>query len=162
MISTLIPKKENKLTKKKTEEEIVKQEEETKEKENKAKQDLLHHWSKILVKEPPKSRTCHTSFIHDSYLYIIGGIDYYFSKEKSKIYYLHSAHSQIRKSSGQEIKVDTLDRKLYPMHLPLFFGPKVCGSEDARKVKNINQKINNIILKKILFLSEKKNNEILN
>ena len=63
------------VNKKKTEEEKGKQEEEAKEKEHKTKQDLLHHWSEILVKEPPKSRTCHTSFIHDSYLYIIGDID---------------------------------------------------------------------------------------
>ena len=69
--------KEKQVSKKKTEEEIKKQEEEAKEKENeeKTKQDLLNHWSKVLVKEPPKRRTCHTSFIHDSYLYVIGGID---------------------------------------------------------------------------------------
>ena len=86
--------KEKHVNKKKSEEEIRKQkEEEAKEKENKTKQDLLNH-SEILVKELPKSPTYHTSYIHDSYIYIIGGIDYYFSKEKSKIYYLPSTHRQ--------------------------------------------------------------------
>jgi hypothetical protein len=68
---------EKETNKKKTEEEIKKREEEAKQKEeeDKLKQDLLNHWSKLLLKEPPKRRTCHTSFIHDSYFYVIGGID---------------------------------------------------------------------------------------
>ena len=56
-------------TKKTEEEQKKKEEEET------LKQNVLNHWSKILVKEAPKRRTCHTSFIYESYLYIIGGID---------------------------------------------------------------------------------------
>ena len=56
---------------------IKKQEEEAKEKEEEEqlKQSVLNHWSKLLLKEPPKRRTCHTSFIHDSYFYVVGGID---------------------------------------------------------------------------------------
>ena len=68
---------EKETNKKKSEEEIRRQEEEAKlkEEEEKLKQDLLNHWSKLLLKEPPKRRTCHTSFIHDSYFYVVGGID---------------------------------------------------------------------------------------
>ena len=51
-----------------------KEKEEVKEEEEQ-KQNVLNHWSKLLVKEPPKRRTCHTSFIYDSFLYVIGGID---------------------------------------------------------------------------------------
>ena len=69
--------KEKEITKKKSEEELKKQEEEAKEKEEEEqlKQSVLNHWSKLLLKEPPKRRTCHTSFIHDSYFYVVGGID---------------------------------------------------------------------------------------
>ena len=65
--------KERQANKKKSEGES--KEEEKKQKEEDNKQNLLNHWSKILVKEPPKRRTCHTSFIHDSNFYVIGGID---------------------------------------------------------------------------------------
>ena len=50
-------------------------EEQEKDEDETQKQNVLDHWAKLLVKEPPKRRTCHTSFIHDSYLYVIGGID---------------------------------------------------------------------------------------
>ena len=43
--------------------------------EEKIKENLLTHWSKLLLKEPPKRRSNHTSFIHDDYFYVIGGID---------------------------------------------------------------------------------------
>ena len=61
----------------KSDEEIRQEEEETKKKEeeNAIKEKLLTHWSKILLKEPPKRRSSHTSFIHDGYFYVIGGID---------------------------------------------------------------------------------------
>jgi len=54
-----------------------KSEEELKNKENEeqAKQNLLNHWSKLLLKDPPKRRTCHTSFMYDGAFYVIGGID---------------------------------------------------------------------------------------
>ena len=61
----------------KSDEEIRQEEEELKKKEeeNTIKEKLLSHWSKILLKEPPKRRSSHTSFIHDGYFYVIGGID---------------------------------------------------------------------------------------
>ena len=73
-------------------------------------------------------RNIQNYFIHSKKVKIVNSLDdfdtdtekadYYSSKEKSEIYYLLSTHRQIRKSSVQEIKVDTLDIKLYPMHLP--------------------------------------------
>ena len=61
----------------KSEEEIKQEEEEAKkrEEEESIKEKLLAHWSKLLLKEPPKRRSNHTSFIHGDYFYVIGGID---------------------------------------------------------------------------------------
>ena len=61
----------------KSEEELKQESEESKKKdeEEKIKENLLTHWSKLLLKEPPKRRSNHTSFIHDDYFYVIGGID---------------------------------------------------------------------------------------
>ena len=61
----------------KSDEEIKQEEEEAKKKEEEEsiKEKLLTHWSKILLKEPPKRRSNHTSFIHDNFFYVIGGID---------------------------------------------------------------------------------------
>ena len=48
--------------KKKSEEELKKQEDDSG--YEKQKENVLSHWTKILAKEPPKRRTCHTSFIY--------------------------------------------------------------------------------------------------
>ena len=66
--------RENDLMKKKSEEDSKKQEEELNKKDEE-KQKLLDHWAKLLLKEPPRRRTCHTSFIYNSVFYVIGGID---------------------------------------------------------------------------------------
>ena len=66
--------KENDLTKKKSEEDSKKEEEELNKKDEE-KQALLDHWAKLLLKEPPRRRTCHTSFMYNSIFYVIGGID---------------------------------------------------------------------------------------
>jgi hypothetical protein len=83
-------------------EDLDKDEKEKKENENKLKQQVLDHWSKLLVKEPPKRRTCHTSFIHDSYLYVIGGIDIT-EKKQDDIYKVN-----IKEPNSSWIKIDTL------------------------------------------------------
>ena len=67
--------KERQANKKKSEGESKEEEAKKQQEEEDNKQTVLNHWSKILVKEPPKRRTCHTSFIHDSNFYVIGGID---------------------------------------------------------------------------------------
>ena len=77
-------------------------EKEEKENENKLKQKVIDHWSKLLVKEPPKRRTCHTSFIHDSFLYVIGGIDIT-EKKQDDIYKVN-----IKEPNSSWIKIDTL------------------------------------------------------
>ena len=61
----------------KSDEEIKQEEEEAKKKEEEEaiKEKLLTHWSKLLLKEPPKRRSNHTSFIHGDYFYVVGGID---------------------------------------------------------------------------------------
>ena len=87
-------------------EDLDKNEKEKKENENKLKQQVLDHWSKLLVKEPPKRRTCHTSFIHDSYLYVIGGIDIT-EKKQDDIYKVN-----IKEPNSSWIKIDTLGEKL--------------------------------------------------
>jgi hypothetical protein len=86
-------------------EDLDKNEKEKKENENKLKQQVLNHWSKLLVKEPPKRRTCHTSFIHDSYLYVIGGIDIT-EKKQDDIYKVN-----IKEPNSSWIKIDTLGEK---------------------------------------------------
>ena len=86
-------------------EDLDKDEKEKKENENKLKQQVLDHWSKLLVKEPPKRRTCHTSFIHDSYLYVIGGIDIT-EKKQDDIYKVN-----IKEPNSSWIKIDTLGEK---------------------------------------------------
>ena len=58
------------LLEKKSDEELK-----AKENEEQTKQKVLEHWSKLLLKEPPRRRTCHTSFIYDGYFYVVGGID---------------------------------------------------------------------------------------
>ena len=65
---------EDELNKKKSEEDTKKQEEDLNRKDEE-KQALLDHWAKLLLKEPPRRRTCHTSFIYNSVFYVIGGID---------------------------------------------------------------------------------------
>ena len=65
---------EDDLNKKKSEEDLKKQEEDLNRKDEE-KQALLDHWAKLLLKEPPRRRTCHTSFIYNSVFYVIGGID---------------------------------------------------------------------------------------
>ena len=52
-----------------------KEQQEKKKSEEDIKEKLLTHWSKLLLKEPPKRRSNHTSFIHDNFFYVIGGID---------------------------------------------------------------------------------------
>ena len=52
-----------------------KEQQEKKKAEEDIKEKLLTHWSKLLLKEPPKRRSNHTSFIHDNYFYVVGGID---------------------------------------------------------------------------------------
>jgi hypothetical protein len=97
-----------KKAKKKTEEEIKKQEEEAqeKEKEEEIKQSVLSHWSKLLVKEPPKRRTCHVSFIHDSFFYVIGGIDITEQKQDD-IYKIN-----LNEPKATWTKLDTLGEKI--------------------------------------------------
>ena len=100
--------KEKEMTKKKSEEELKKQEEEKQEKENeeKLKQDLLNHWSKLLLKEPPKRRTCHTSFIHDSFFYVVGGIDITEQKQDD-IYKVN-----LQEPNATWTKIDVLGEKM--------------------------------------------------
>ena len=86
-------------------EDLDKNEKEKKENEDNLKQQVLNHWSKLLVKEPPKRRTCHTSFIHDSYLYVIGGIDIT-EKKQDDIYKVN-----IKEPNSSWIKIDTLGEK---------------------------------------------------
>ena len=80
-------------------------EKEKKENEDNLKQQVLDHWSKLLVKEPPKRRTCHTSFIHDSYLYVVGGIDIT-ERKQDDIYKVN-----IKEPNSSWIKIDTLGEK---------------------------------------------------
>lgn len=82
-----------------------KEKEEVKEEEEQ-KQNVLNHWSKLLVKEPPKRRTCHTSFIYDSYLYVIGGIDIT-EKKQDDIYKVN-----IKEPNSSWEKIDNLGEKL--------------------------------------------------
>jgi hypothetical protein len=86
-------------------EDLDKNEKEKKENEDNLKQQVLNHWSKLLVKEPPKRRTCHTSFIHDSYLYVIGGIDIT-ERKQDDIYKVN-----IKEPNSSWIKIDTLGEK---------------------------------------------------
>ena len=86
-------------------EDLDRNEKEKKENENKLKQQVLDHWSKLLVKEPPKRRTCHTSFIHDSYLYVVGGIDIT-ERKQDDIYKVN-----IKEPNSSWIKIDTLGEK---------------------------------------------------
>ena len=87
-------------------EDLDKNEKEKKENEDNLKQQVLDHWSKLLVKEPPKRRTCHTSFIHDSYLYVVGGIDIT-ERKQDDIYKVN-----IKEPNSSWIKIDTLGEKL--------------------------------------------------
>ena len=64
-----------KLEKSEEEKEQEKKEAEKRKEEEDIKENLLSHWSKLLLKEPPKRRSNHTSFIHGDYLYVVGGID---------------------------------------------------------------------------------------
>ena len=82
-----------------------KEKEELKEEEEQ-KQNVLNHWSKLLVKEPPKRRTCHTSFIYDSYLYVIGGIDIT-EKKQDDIYKV-----SIKEPNAKWEKIDNLGENL--------------------------------------------------
>ena len=86
-------------------EDLDKNEKEKKENEDNLKQQVLDHWSKLLVKEPPKRRTCHTSFIHDSYLYVVGGIDIT-ERKQDDIYKVN-----IKEPNSSWIKIDTLGEK---------------------------------------------------
>ena len=86
-------------------EDLDKNEKEKKENEDNLKQQVLGHWSKLLVKEPPKRRTCHTSFIHDSYLYVVGGIDIT-ERKQDDIYKVN-----IKEPNSSWIKIDTLGEK---------------------------------------------------
>ena len=133
--------KEKQVGKKKTEEEIKKQEEAAKEKENeeKTKQDLLNHWSKILVKEPPKRRTCHTSFIHDSYLYVIGGIDITEQKQDD----IYKVNLQEKNTSWKKIEPlgDRLGRIAYHAGAELNGYYYIVGGQD----ENLNT-LNSIII----------------
>ena len=86
-------------------EDLDKNEKEKKENEDNLKQQVLNHWSKLLVKEPPKRRTCHTSFIHDSYLYVVGGIDIT-ERKQDDIYKVN-----IKEPNSSWIKIDTLGEK---------------------------------------------------
>ena len=86
-------------------EDLDKNEKEKKENEDNLKQQVLNHWSKHLVKEPPKRRTCHTSFIHDSYLYVVGGIDIT-ERKQDDIYKVN-----IKEPNSSWIKIDTLGEK---------------------------------------------------
>ena len=63
------------LEKSEEEKEQEKKEAEKRKEEEDIKENLLSHWSKLLLKEPPKRRSNHTSFIHGDYLYVVGGID---------------------------------------------------------------------------------------
>ena len=82
-----------------------KEKEEVKEEEEQ-KQNVLNHWSKLLVKEPPKRRTCHTSFIYDSFLYVIGGIDIT-EKKQDDIYKV-----SIKEPNAKWEKIDNLGENL--------------------------------------------------
>ena len=129
--------KEKLVSKKKSEEEIRKQEEDAKEKESeeKTKQELLNHWSKILVKEPPKRRTCHTSFIHDSYFYVIGGID--ITEQKQDDIYklnLNDANSGWKKVEPQG---DSLGRIAYHAGAELNGNYYIIGGQDEN-LKTLN------------------------
>ena len=92
----------------KSDEEIKQEEEEAKKKEeeNEIKEKLLSHWSKLLLKEPPKRRSSHTSFIHDGFFYVIGGIDITEHKQDD-IYKVN-----IKEPNATWIKVDTLGDSL--------------------------------------------------
>ena len=82
-----------------------KEKEEVKEEEEQ-KQNVLNHWSKLLLKEPPKRRTCHTSFIYDSYFYVIGGIDIT-EKKQDDIYKVN-----IKEPNSKWEKIDNLGEEL--------------------------------------------------
>ena len=92
----------------KSDEEIKLEEEEAKKKEeeNNIKERLLAHWSKLLLKEPPKRRSSHTSFIHDGYFYVIGGIDITEHKQDD-IYKVN-----LQEPNATWTKVDTLGDSL--------------------------------------------------
>ena len=94
-----IEKSEEEKNQEKEEAEKRKTEEEIKEK-------LLSHWSKLLLKEPPKRRSNHTSFIHGDYFYVIGGIDITEHKQDD-IYKVN-----IREPNSTWVKVDLMGDKL--------------------------------------------------
>lgn len=100
--------KEKEINKKKSEEELKRQEEEAKEKEEEEnlKQQILNHWSKLLLKEPPKRRTCHTSFLSGSTFYVVGGID--ITEQKQDDIY------KVDLSNPKEgwVKIDVLGEKM--------------------------------------------------
>jgi len=92
----------------KTEEEKnqEKEEAEKRKSEEEIKEKLLTHWSKLLLKEPPKRRSNHTSFIHGDYFYVIGGIDITEHKQDD-IYKVN-----IRKPNSTWEKVNLMGNKL--------------------------------------------------
>ena len=82
-----------------------KEKEEVKEEEEQ-KQNVLDHWSKLLLKDPPKRRTCHTSFIYDDYFYVIGGIDIT-ERKQDDIYRVN-----IKEPNAKWEKLDNLGEQL--------------------------------------------------
>ena len=92
----------------KSEEELKQESEESKKKEEdeKIKGNLLTHWSKLLLKEPPKRRSNHTSFIHNDYFYVIGGIDITEHKQDD-IYKVN-----LKEPNASWIKVDLMGENL--------------------------------------------------
>ena len=83
-----------------------KEEAEKRKSEEEIKEKLLTHWSKLLLKEPPKRRSNHTSFIHGDYFYVIGGIDITEHKQDD-IYKVN-----IREPNSKWEKVDLMGDKL--------------------------------------------------
>ena len=83
-----------------------KEEAEKRKSEEEIKEKLLTHWSKLLLKEPPKRRSNHTSFIHGDYFYVIGGIDITEHKQDD-IYKVN-----IREPNSTWVKVDLMGDKL--------------------------------------------------
>ena len=92
----------------KTEEEKnqEKEEAERRKTEEDIKEKLLSHWSKLLLKEPPKRRSNHTSFIYGDYFYVIGGIDITEHKQDD-IYKVN-----IKEPNSTWVKVDLQGDKL--------------------------------------------------
>ena len=162
--------RENDIIKKTSEEDSKKQEEELNRKDEE-KQELLDHWAKLLLKEPPRRRTYHTSFIYNSVFYVIGGIDITEQKQDD-IYKV-----DLKESNPCWQKVDILGEKMgriaYHAGAELNGFYYIIGGQDENlnilntiqifdlTQENMSEKYNNIELESNLQITDPQKLELL-